>query len=391
MIFRTYRFALTVALATLLLLAGVPWRPQPAKAQQAHDPQLTAPQPAGMQQAQDPQLAVPQPPPALPAATPVTDEQYLKKGIELYKAGRYREAVSQFGLALPREFSNAVLHYYLANTFINLNQNEAAIREFRIAYALAPRREAGQMSRKALSYLGADNFDDGIEKVVEKPSSKKEEKALEAVDPVFAKTLEMLKRQAVNSPSLSNATSVEKEISNRIDETIKKNKAAMADALERANPDDLKVPKEVRDQLTQIKLLNDAKYKILGRMSKMGDSVRDSADSLQALLKEKNSRSAPRLVPHGTNLYIRNYKAPGSPAAEPTAENAGVGNAGASKANNTGTNNVRADSTMPAFSGKEEKANVSTVSSKASSKANHRSTAQSKEKPKKLWGVTLRE
>jgi len=232
----------------------------------------------------------------------------LMQGIELYKAGSYRESISKFGMALNSEFDNAILHYYMANAFINLKQRETAIREFRIAYALAPRDKAGILSKQALSYLGADNYMDGVIKAPEK--KKPDDKVKEpAVDPIFERTLQMLRKQAEDAGLESKMmTPAEAEANRILDENIKKSKTAAVDAILKANPEEIHVPGEAIDHLLRVKRLNDEKMRRSGHAIRKSTGIKDSADSLQTLLGEKNSRTAPRLVPTGTNLYIRNYK-----------------------------------------------------------------------------------
>jgi tetratricopeptide (TPR) repeat protein len=231
----------------------------------------------------------------------------LLQGIDLYKAGNYRESISKFGMALNTEYDNAILHYYMANAFINLKQRETAIREFRIAYALAPRDNAGILSKQALSYLGADNYMDGVVRIPEKKA--KETTKEPQVDPIFEKTLQMLKKQSEDAGLESKMmTPAEAEVNRILDDNIKKSKAAAIDAILQANPDEVHVPAAAIDHLVRIKRLNDEKMRRAGYAVKKSGGIKDSADSLQTLLGEKNSRTAPRLVPHGTNLYIRNYK-----------------------------------------------------------------------------------
>ncbi len=231
----------------------------------------------------------------------------LLEGIELYKAGSYRESIGKFGMALNSEYDNAILHYYMANAFINLKQRETAIREFRIAYALAPRQSAGVLSKQALSYLGADNYMDGVAKV---PEKKKEEKKEPPVDPIFERTLQMLRKQAEDAGlETRNMTPQEAEMNRMLDESIKKSKTAAVDAILKANPEDVHLPGEAIGHLLTVKRLNDEKMRRAGTAIRKSTNIKDSAESLQTLLGEKNSRTAPRLVPTGTNLYIRNYKA----------------------------------------------------------------------------------
>lgn len=236
---------------------------------------------------------------------------HLKEGISLYKRGDYRGSMSEFALALNSEFSNATLHYYMANALIGMRQRESAIREFRIAYALAPREEPGMLSHLALSYMDADNYDDNVTKKPEAPKvgAKPEPK----VDPVFEKSLELLKRQAADAAfDVKNLSPKDADMIRLHDENIAKSRNAIVDALLKANPDDLHLSGEALSHLNRTKQLVEERNRRMGNIGKKVSSVTDSAASLQTLMQEKNSKSAPRLDPRGTNLYIRNYKAPTS-------------------------------------------------------------------------------
>ncbi|MBX9666893.1 MAG: hypothetical protein K2X93_04705 [Candidatus Obscuribacterales bacterium] len=237
---------------------------------------------------------------------------HLKKGITLFKVGSYKDAVGEFGMALSTDFDNSVLHYYLANTWVNLKQREAAIREFRIAYALTPKKDAGILSKQALAYMGADNYDDGVAKQpIEKPKMEEKVPTPEPVDPIFEKTLQMLKRQAEDLGLDRKVMSPEEQEWNRIlDEQLKRSKNSLVESLLRADPEEVRLPADAMEGLLRVRRLSNERLK--GSMSTMQRSgaIKDSAESLHTLLHEKDSRSAPRLVPHGTSLYIRNYKNP---------------------------------------------------------------------------------
>jgi tetratricopeptide (TPR) repeat protein len=233
---------------------------------------------------------------------------HLKDGIVFFKKGNFRESMTEFSMALNSEFSNATLHYYMANALIGMRQRDAAIREFRIAYALAPREQAGTLSRLALSYMGADNYEDGRTRVAAKAKKGLKPNA-PPVDPAFERTLQMLKKQSEDaSTDAKNMSPQEAESMRLFDENIKKSKTAVVDAIMRADPDDVHLPPEALSHYIRVKQLTEDKNKRHGNIVKKTATVKDSADSLQSLLQEKNSKSAPRLLPHGTNLYIRNYK-----------------------------------------------------------------------------------
>ncbi len=243
--------------------------------------------------------------------TELHNNPHLKQGITLFKAGSYKDAIGEFGMALSTDFDNAILHYYLANTWVNLKQREAAIREFRIAYALTPKKDAGILSKQALAYMGADNYDDGTVKQPILEKAKKEEKLPDPVDPIFEKTLQMLKRQAEDLGLDRKVMSPEEQEWNRIlDEQLKKGKNSLVDSLLRASPDEVRLPPDAMEGLFRVRRLTNEKMRGSMNTVQRSGAIKESAESLHTLLHERDSRSAPRLVPHGTSLYIRNYKSP---------------------------------------------------------------------------------
>jgi tetratricopeptide (TPR) repeat protein len=52
----------------------------------------------------------------------------MKTGIELHDAGKYEEAIQQFESALKKEPKNTFPHYEMANTYINLQKYDKAIK-----------------------------------------------------------------------------------------------------------------------------------------------------------------------------------------------------------------------------------------------------------------------
>lgn len=79
----------------------------------------------------------------------------LLQGIEKFNAGAYAEAARLFRKGETAEPSNALLHYYLAESLVKLNQENDAIREYRQAESLAPNSQIAEYSRTALAALGA--------------------------------------------------------------------------------------------------------------------------------------------------------------------------------------------------------------------------------------------
>lgn len=96
----------------------------------------------------------------------------MRLGEADYRNHDYNEAVGHLGAALPTEFNNANLHYHLANCMVHLHQKEAAIREYRIAYALQPTGKVGRYSKQCLHLFGID----AEGKMVSKAASKEKDK-----------------------------------------------------------------------------------------------------------------------------------------------------------------------------------------------------------------------
>src|SRR5277367_3341648 len=85
-----------------------------------------------------------------------SDNPFMQQGIKEYYAGDYVNAAGHFGEAESADFNDPKLHYYFGNTYVHLNQRDAAIREYRISYALDPTGEAGTLAKNALVLCGAE-------------------------------------------------------------------------------------------------------------------------------------------------------------------------------------------------------------------------------------------
>ncbi|HEY9755866.1 MAG TPA: hypothetical protein V6C97_11935 [Oculatellaceae cyanobacterium] len=90
------------------------------------------------------------PSPATPHASP------MDEGIREYSEGKYTDALGHLNDALNSEFSSAKLHYYMGSCYMKLKRKEAAIREFRIAFALEPKSTPGKYAKQALALMGVD-------------------------------------------------------------------------------------------------------------------------------------------------------------------------------------------------------------------------------------------
>jgi tetratricopeptide (TPR) repeat protein len=83
----------------------------------------------------------------------LADSPFLTNGIDAFKKGNYSEAVGLLGAAKPLEFDNPVWHYYMANSLFKLNQRADAIKEYKLAFDLAPQGQLKQYCQLALQSL----------------------------------------------------------------------------------------------------------------------------------------------------------------------------------------------------------------------------------------------
>jgi hypothetical protein len=80
---------------------------------------------------------------------------HLEKAIEAFNQKRYNDAIGLLGEAKSTEFDDPTLHYYLATALLRTNQKADAIREYKIAYDLAPAGQLKTYCETSLRLLGA--------------------------------------------------------------------------------------------------------------------------------------------------------------------------------------------------------------------------------------------
>jgi len=235
----------------------------------------------------------------------LAENDNMRLGVSEFNSGAYSDALGHLQAALATDFQNAKLHYYLASTFIHLNSKEAGIREYRIAYALDPDKEVGKLSKQALVLLGAD---ESKPKETAKPQDKKPPS-----DPVLDKLTATLQQQAEQARSLDrNNGEIAGEIGRRNNDMLGRAKSDMLKDLSyyrRGRLIQLPLPDDAIKQLDSLKRMYDAqKNSYMDGSARHSDEIQKSADNLSGLLNSKGKPGSPKLVPEGTNLYIRNYK-----------------------------------------------------------------------------------
>lgn len=84
---------------------------------------------------------------------PASASSYMERGMKEYSAGQYKQAITTLRLAIEREKSSDLAHYYLANSLMSTgNRNEAAL-EYKRAFMLATSESMANNCRRALKGL----------------------------------------------------------------------------------------------------------------------------------------------------------------------------------------------------------------------------------------------
>jgi ribonuclease HI len=231
----------------------------------------------------------------------------LKDGISAYNKGDYKEAVSHLSAALSQDFNNAVLHYYLANSFVNLGQKESAIREFRIAYALEPEKEAGKLSKLALKYLGAESAEAAPEKKTPTPPPKTAEELKR--EAAMQKLKEQLSRDSeINQKSASQSA---ESTSRHGNASVDAQRQAILEGLRyyrRGRLQQLPMPQDSARQLELLKSLWEGQANSQYQQAEQRRlELEKTAQNLNELMQDKR-KGGHKLVPESSNLYIRTYQ-----------------------------------------------------------------------------------
>lgn len=241
----------------------------------------------------------------------------MTEGVEAFKDGDFKLAESRLGCAQAAEFSNPVFHYYLANTYIKLNKKELAIQEYRIAFALAPEKEVGKLSKQALISLGLESEEKKSAKA-DRPKVKEPPKDL-----VLEHAKSSLQQQAENAKNSTRSKGERDamEAARVQSEAIEKAQKELEDNIAKG-----KGSKDSLKQLQQLKQYYDSQRTSLERGNSRAQEIQRSADNLQTLLDEKKPIGTRKLSPVGTNLYVRNYadayaNPTPAPTTAPTASN----------------------------------------------------------------------
>jgi tetratricopeptide (TPR) repeat protein len=251
----------------------------------------------------------------------LADNPIMTQGIREYTAGDYANAAGHLGAALSTDYNNAKLHYYLASAYSHLNQRDDAVREYRIAYALQPDGEVGGYAKQALATLGAST----TEKKTDDPppgaastagsANGANKNAPGQYDPYMDRAMSSLQQQADKEKSLrtDSGQTAANSAERAGKDALQRSQNDAADAYRRfsrsGHPYPVTLPPDVTRQLDSMKHMYDTqKSNYLNSAQQEAQEIQKTSENLQSLLNDKPKPGESKLVPQGTNLFIRNYE-----------------------------------------------------------------------------------
>lgn len=279
----------------------------------------------------------------------------VKQAVTEYRAGDYSNSAGHFYALLTTDFNNPRIHYYLASCYAHMNDTESAVREFRIAYALAPQTDVGYFASKALKYYGVNSKDSSLKTLMDDSLRSSPKGPTDAgagtTAPGLAPTgptgptgagagagtgaaapftfppppaapsvlappstadqsISLIKSQLEKAKSvkLGESQHLADQLSSQRDERMDRAVSTIGGRLssdpKQREREILMMPDDVRSLLEMLRRDYDGKSnRQLGEQRRQSDALEESANNLKDLIEKDQSIEAA-----GSNLYVRNYK-----------------------------------------------------------------------------------
>jgi tetratricopeptide (TPR) repeat protein len=238
-------------------------------------------------------------------------ESYFQDGINAYNSGNFTIALRYLSAATSSEFNNPLLHYYLANTLLELHRPDEAMRQYNMSYTLDPDSSVANYCKLAMSsYSSVTKVKD---RVNSSPSA-----LLQSVSQIHKQTESIKELSAQNSTQYADSTmgNANKQIDHTEHQTasdlgqVEENAAGNQDH-RTANLSAREAQQISRDAANKIRALKresqlEAKNSMEQGM-KNSLNVEESASNLERLMTEPQRAGSVTVKKEGTNLYIRNY------------------------------------------------------------------------------------
>jgi tetratricopeptide (TPR) repeat protein len=235
----------------------------------------------------------------------------MKEAVADYRAGHFADAAGNFYATLTKEFNNPLVHYYMASCYVHLEDSESAVREFRIAYALAPNTDIGYYSKTALKYFvfNADGTAVGASKKENKDTTRSGASAAagnvnsSTGFPGSSSDVIQSQTQREKESRLSQSAKLAEEINKQGTDSLNKAVSGLSSDPREREQQMLRLPDDVKSLLSNLRSEYDAKKKRQLQEGKLqADKLEESAANLQNLIDQHQSLQA------DSNLYVRRYK-----------------------------------------------------------------------------------
>lgn len=257
-------------------------------------------------------------------------------GLKQYRLGRYDRAALYFTLAADEDPDNALIHYYLADTFVRTQQHARAIKEYGTCYKLKPRGTVAEYCKKALSaykhplpslHRGAGTAGSAVAEYLagSMPLKSDQDELIARTKSLIRQELKLEKskhQQLYECYSQAALQQAEKEMqkiseeAGREMEAVSEPQMIMLGRTVRYMPPDAEVARarieEIKRQLAErserVRGVAQAKAESYKRWSReRQDSLEEVAANLESQLDEPVGPSGVKLQPIGTDLYTRYY------------------------------------------------------------------------------------
>jgi hypothetical protein len=247
-------------------------------------------------------------------------EDLFGKGQTAYQTGDYTRAMQLFDSEVRQNPRNASAHYMLAETFCKLARKPEAISEFRIALSLAKTGTVADYSRSALSALEGSVSSSSPSATAARNDSKELGHSVSTMSSQTNERENVLQAQCdqkvreIMQDADDQCARISKEMNERI--------AANGPVIYSFNAFNRRYISYDPSSANQ-----EIKAECIGRMEKLKQEARYKADALIRSFKEREAAwessttslertyaggnkidSNPALVPHGTNVYTRQYQ-----------------------------------------------------------------------------------
>lgn len=266
----------------------------------------------------------------------IANESLLTQGERYYAAGdieRARASLKQEVLAHP---SNAVAHYYLANTLLKSGQTSEAIKEYQACISIDPEGPSGSYSRIALKSLVSNqpqppsqaststpvppNGQNPMHQSVQKVANQTNEREQQGLTECNAR-IKDVQAQADRKITELETEKAQRILDNGMPITYRRAfRGSLGGRYTVYNP--AAANQEIREdydaQIARVRQDADKRVEeISAEFKKRAAALEDSALTVdKSYLNSQNDRSV-TLIPSGTDIYTRNYQTSDDASGQP--------------------------------------------------------------------------